>query len=97
MTEFPDNTIEWLIYGAEDCINCSNTKKALDCLEFKYTYIDIGKKENGDFARFFDFFWSNNIINKEHKTIPVIFNYGKFIGGYTQLCKLLIEKENNDF
>lgn len=92
----PNNEIQWIIYGGENCPHCVNSKKTLELLEYKYTYYDIGKKENGDFTIFFENFWSKGIIPKEHKTIPVIFHYGKFIGGYTQLCSLLSKMENND-
>jgi glutaredoxin len=92
----PLDTDEFTIYGAENCINCSDAKKTLDLYNIKYIYYDIGKKENGDFITFFNSFQSSNLIPNTHKTVPVIFNYGKFIGGYTQLINVLKKRQIDD-
>lgn len=92
----PNSNIQWIIYGGENCPHCINSKKTLELLQIQYIYYDIGKKENGDFLKFFNYFHEKEIIPKEHRTIPVIFHYGKFIGGYTQLCSLLSKMEHDD-
>ena len=93
-----NNKNEFTVFGGKNCPNCINAIKALDMLNCIYKYYDIGTKEDGAFTIFFDNFHNNDLIPKEHKTIPCIFFEGKFIGGYTQLCSFLtkFEEELNE-
>lgn len=80
-----------IIFGSKTCIYC---KKALELLKdnnlnYKYYSMD----------NFYDLFFKvlielsynkpNLNINQGHKTIPVIFYKKKFIGGYTELLKII--------
>ena len=90
----PKDTDEFTLYGAENCINCIDAKKTLDLYNINYTYYDIGKKENGDFIKFFNYFHNSNLIPSKHKTVPAIFNYNKFIGGYKELINILKNRDD---
>jgi len=92
----PSNT-GFTIYSKSGCINCLKVKKMLQEKKLLYNYIDcdeylIDKKE--DFLLFI-----KEISSKEVKTFPMVFNDGKYIGGFTEtiLCidKLLLFSEEN--
>ena len=90
----PDTNVNsFYIYGSENCPNCVAAKKCLENIpNLKYNYIDIGKKEDGAFTRFFNDF--KELVPEKHRTVPVIFYEGNFIGGYTQLCRYLSDNED---
>lgn len=88
----PDKEVEFTIYGAPNCDYCTKSKRVLDTADQQYLYHNIdefgqSRKET------FDFFKREGLIPETVKTIPLIFVYGKFIGGYTELNKYLDDKE----
>ena len=76
---FPDESVEWVIYGTQFCGFCNLAKVFLDDRNIHYEYVDI-----------IDYGMSNVIdkfsdLTNNYKSIPMIFNYGKFIGGFNEL------------
>lgn len=81
---------KFIIFGMSHCPYTINSVKYLKNKGINYKYYKIDKYYN-------DFF---NLLNKlsnkyneldidiNHKTIPIIFNKKKFIGGYSELIKM---------
>ena len=72
---------------------CGYSMKALDLLRLKkveYKGYNIDKI-NGGMSRLLEIFNNNSLLSfdNSHKTRPIIFFNGKFIGGYTDLEKIL--------
>jgi glutaredoxin len=87
------------VYSKSGCSNCTKVKKLLAEYKAFFVVIDcddyiIEDKEN--FVLFI-----KERANKEYKTFPMVFNDGKFIGGFTEtqdyLNKLLTFDEKSDF
>jgi glutaredoxin len=86
-----NNNTHYVIFGKSDCSYCKNTIKLLNINKMKYKYYPIDN--------FYNLFFSVLIklgnmcpilnIDSSHKTVPVIFYKKQFIGGYTDLKKLL--------
>ncbi len=73
----PQESDEWTIYGTDYCGYCTKAKQHLDSLGLPYVYHTLtpGHREN------------LKTITKNYKYVPMIFNRGKFIGGFTSLRK----------
>ena len=82
-----------IIYGGAACPNCIKAKQAVELLNLSYNYIDIGSKELGEWATFFDD--PKNKIPSSHRSVPIIFINDEFLGGYSQLCTYLNNYELN--
>lgn len=88
----PDKEVEFTVYGAPNCDYCTKSKCVLDKMGQQYIYHNVdgfgqSRKET------FNYFKKEGLMPESTKTIPVIFVYGKFIGGYAELNKYLDEKE----
>lgn len=70
------------VYGKADCSYCTKAKTMLDDLGITYTYIDIDK-------RGFDKAHLVTTIAPGAKTVPVVIFRGKYIGGYTELARIM--------
>jgi|TARA_B110000914_G_scaffold187034_1_gene171306 glutaredoxin len=87
----PNDSDEWTVYGAKWCEYCKKATELLEKNNLTFVYHDV------------DDFGSDNIkeqlkdLTNNQKTIPIIFNGNKFIGGYSDLCAFDFEekKENN--
>lgn len=77
----PVKTLKWLIYGADWCGFCVKAKELLKKKGLKFTFINV---DNFKDSRKLLKKWT-----KGYKTIPVIYKEGKFIGGFTDLQKLV--------
>lgn len=89
------------IYTKSGCSNCTKVKKLLQENKILFTTIDsnnylIEEKEN-----FLSFIKIKS--NSEHKTFPIIFHDGVFIGGYQETVQFIDKLlsfgfyENDDF
>lgn len=81
----------FLIYSKTDCRFCDLAKQLL--LDEGYNY-EIKMCDNDlkvDREGFFKLM--NEKIGYEHKTFPMIFHKNQFVGGYSELVKLLLELE----
>lgn len=72
---------EWTVYGAEWCPYCVKAKALLVEKKLAHIYHDVTEYSN---ARDSLKEWTDG-----YKTIPVVFNKNKFVGGYTDLVKKL--------
>ena len=96
--EIPDN-FKFTIYSKSNCIYCTKVKKLLirenlPFIEYNCdTYLDNYKTEFLDFIK--------HLANTNHKTFPIVFNKGSYIGGYTEtnnyLDKLNLFNYTSDF
>jgi len=70
----------WTMYGS---YKCSYTLKALELLENheSFVFIEIDSlKEIPELVKYL-----GQLIDPDHKTIPIIFRNGKYFGGYNSL------------
>jgi len=81
-----DNAI-YLVYGKNGCPYTQRALETLDEKKVSYTYVDISDYQ----SQFFQL--CEPKIGKNHKTVPVIFHRGKFIGGSDELIKHLEKKK----
>jgi glutaredoxin len=78
----PNDSDEWTVYGAKWCGYCKKVTELLEKKNLTFVYHDV------------DDFGSDNIkeqlkdLTNNYKTIPIVFNGNKFIGGYSDLCAL---------
>ena len=75
--------ISWLIYTKSGCSYCEKAKKLLDNYNFKYKKIDVNN-ENKE-----KIYGSIDSKTNKYRYFPIIFKNDVFIGGYTELTKLL--------
>ena len=83
------------VYGAKSCPFCLKAKTLLESNNIQFIYYDI--EQYGTRQDFFNYFRSLNKIGPLVRTIPVIFNKGVYIGGYTNLEERLDLALCNDF
>jgi len=80
---------DWTIYTKNNCIFCIKVKKLLENYNIKIIECDEWLNNNrNDFLN-----WIYNIIGYEYKTFPMVFYNNKFIGGFTDTEKYIIEKD----
>lgn len=78
------NVNVWTVYGANWCPYCMKSIKYLKSRGINFQYVNIEDYMSiGEFKKYFD------KKTKGYKSIPMIFYKTKFIGGYTDLVKLL--------
>ena len=76
----------WTIYSKSNCKFCSLVKELLVNENEKNLIIDCDSYlEEDKRVAFLDFI--RNLAKKEHKTFPMVFLNGEFIGGYTDTKK----------
>lgn len=80
-----------IIFGLSYCVYCKKTLELLKKNKISYKYYSIDKYFNLFFNVLIEVskIYPNFQINPKHKTVPVIFYKKKFIGGFTELSKLL--------
>ena len=74
----------WTIYGREGCPYCVKMKQFFCDIGIKHIYYDVNAVPQGDKAkeRLAD-------LTSGYQMVPMVFFYGKFIGGYTETMKFL--------
>lgn len=81
-TYLPQSSDEWTVYGASYCGYC---RLSIDLLKEKgeqYRYVDMSEYK-------LELFSILQPMIGNHRTIPIIFHRGNFIGGYSQLKAFL--------
>jgi glutaredoxin len=84
----------WTIYTKSNCPFCTKVKDLLvnenptiilcdDYLQSNYTIIQNGQTIK--ISPFLDYI--NQFTTKEHKTFPIVFHQGEYIGGYIETLK----------
>jgi glutaredoxin len=81
------NNDYYVIFGLSYCGYCIKTKKYLKDHNKKYKYYEIDKYYKTFFKNLIKTYtkYPDIKFKTEHKTYPVIFYKGKFIGGYIDL------------
>ena len=85
------------IYSKSGCPNCNKVKLLLKEKNLLFSIIDCDEYilEN----KYFFLLFIKELINKEWKTFPIVFDNGKFIGGFTETTnfvdKLILSFEDN--
>lgn len=80
----------FVIFGLSYCNYCKNAKKYLKDNNLKYKYYQI----DDQYTTILKLLEKTNQEHKDikfditHKTFPVIFYKGKFVGGYSDLIKM---------
>jgi len=94
--EKPNNT-GFTIYSKSGCQNCIKIKNLLKEKKLAFNIVDCDEYILEDKEGFLLFML--DLAEKECKVFPMIFNEGKFIGGYTETCdyidKLLTSFDEN--
>lgn len=80
----------YIIYGADKCPFCNKAKDLLDNNNKQYVYYDITDKKTKIMNELAD--KTNN-----QRTVPIIFDNQKFIGGYTELSNIILFQLDEDF
>lgn len=85
------------IYSKSGCSHCVSVKKLIKEKNFFYNEINCDEyilEDKEEFLKAIE-----NITQRSHKTFPMVFYEGKFIGGYTDtidvINKLLLSFEDN--
>ena len=86
----------YTIYGITNCKYCKLAKEYLFKNEnnISFLFINIEDYLIDNYKQIFNQEFNLN-INKEHKTVPIIFFNNNFIGGYTELINNNSNKDNN--
>jgi hypothetical protein len=82
----PENRI-FTIYSKSGCNYCIKVKKILEEKKHSFIIINCDKfilENKDDFLSFMQ-----NIIGKEYRLFPMVFNDNTFIGGYNETLKYL--------
>lgn len=74
------------IYGTPTCSYCVKAKAYLDSKSIPYQYFSIGEDVSKSEVL--------EIVPEGWKTVPIIFDNAKFLGGYDQLVQLMEETSN---
>jgi len=78
--EFPvPNPTGFTVYAKTNCSYCAKVKFLLETLEYSYTAVNCDEflAEKEAFLTFVQ-----SIAGKDHKTFPIVFFDGQYIGGY---------------
>ena len=73
----------YIIVGRKSCPYCIAAKKLLHDKRLPYEFHNIETFDKTSTL------WKKK--PSEHKTVPVIFYAGKFIGGYSELCQFVLK------
>ena len=77
----------YLVYGRNNCGFTQRALQLLDQSKLSYSYLDISDYQS-------EFFQLCEPKIGKHKTVPVIFYQGEFIGGYDGLVEHLEKLKN---
>lgn len=78
---------EITIYSKSGCVNCINVKKMLKEKNIRFSVIDCDEFILEDKEGFLQFI--QNMIGKEYKIFPMVFDYKTFIGGFKETCEYI--------
>jgi glutaredoxin len=83
---------KYIIFYKKTCIYCENALELLKRKNLNYRSYNVEKI--GGIQTVLENLKANKSqlnFDVSHKTVPIIFKHGKFIGGFTELNKLLKE------
>ena len=93
----PCETVEYIkpsptcytIYSKSDCKNCTKVKEILQSHKIQIVIVNCDDYLLTNKAGFLEFIM--NLISMEWKTFPIVFDNGKFIGGFVD-TKIYLEQ-----
>ena len=85
MSFIEPNKEHFTIYSKSGCQNCMKLKAFLKEKCLLFTIIDCDEYILEDKEAFLTFIKEKTSV--EHKTFPIVFYYGEFIGGFTETQK----------
>ncbi len=83
----PKNETQITIYYSDWCGYSRKAIKIAQNNNLEYTLYDID--ECGGMSIVLNYFKNNHVIPLSYKTRPLVFQYGKFIGGCSELERLI--------
>ena len=78
------------IFGSYKCFYCRLAKDLCDSYKINYRFYDINKLEN---RLKINSYKDSNMMPADYVSIPVIFFKNMFIGGFSELEKILKDKK----
>lgn len=78
------------VYGKTDCPYCVKVKDLIAEYNEKIIYVNCDEYLVADKDAFLAFIKAQ--AGKEHKTFPIVFYDGKFVGGYTDTIQFMLKK-----
>jgi glutaredoxin len=86
-----NDDVDLIVFGLSTCSYCKKTLELLRNNKISYKYYTIDEYYNTFFQVFIEIAkkYPEFNINENHKTVPVIFYKKSFLGGYSELSKLL--------
>lgn len=88
--EFTAPVSGFTVYGKTGCSYCDKVKSLLEEYKEEFTYINCDEYLTSDRAAFINFIVS--LAGKEVAAFPMVFSSAKFVGGYTDTIRLLMDK-----
>ena len=76
-------SVEWYIFTINTCVYCNKAKKLLEDHNKSFISTEINDQNSKDIYNSID------ALTDNYRYFPIIFHNGKFIGGYTELNKLI--------
>lgn len=83
------------IYSKSGCINCGKVKTLLKDKHLAFNVIDCDEFILENKEEFLTFI--QQLVGKEYKIFPMVFDNNKFIGGYTETVKYIDQILDFDF
>lgn len=80
----------YIVYGADKCPYCKKAKELLEANNKEYVYYDITNKKTETMDELAP--QTNN-----QRTVPIVFDGEKFIGGFNELSNVILFENNEDF
>ena len=88
--EFTSPVSGFTVYGKTACTYCDKVKSLLEEYKEEFTYINCDEYLTSNKAAFLKFIAT--LAGKEVTTFPMVFSSAKFVGGYTDTIRLLMDK-----
>ena len=95
----PRSNMSIVIYGKKDCKYCTAAKRLLDDIGLKYTYYSIEQLVKDKIINkptdLLNILKEKKKMPEKFNTVPIIFHFGEFLGGFSQLHDIIsIAKPN---
>jgi glutaredoxin len=88
------NTKCYTIYSKSGCINCVKVKQLLKDSNTIFEVIDCDEYLIENKEEFLDFM--KQLIGYEYRMFPMVFESGKFIGGFNETNKYVTDNNKNN-
>jgi glutaredoxin len=82
------------VYSKSDCSYCDKVKKLLEEGKTEVKLVNCDEFLLADKPAFLKEI--ETLAKKEHKTFPMVFLNGQFLGGFTETLKVVMKMEEDD-